>query len=251
MCDQHVSKQTRSRSLLSKIRSRARLPIEWAHASSASRAVRRDRLTYCSYRKLTRIEQCVDRAMTREVPGVIVEFGVALGGSGIIMARRSPERQYHGFDVFGMIPPPGSEKDDQQSRDRYETIASGRSSGIGGDLYYGYRKDLFTDVVNGFARHGCAVDYQRVFLYKGLFEETWPRFPSDAKIAVAHVDCDWYDPVSFCIRAVLPRLSTGSSLVFDDYNDYGGARIAIDELLAEHGDQFSVDPGQNVVLTRL
>jgi len=217
-------------------------------ASQISRAVRREHLTYCSFRKLARLERCVELTLEREVPGAVVEFGVALGGSAIVLTKRCRDRHFHGFDLFGMIPEPSSEKDDIVSRERYKTIASGQADGIDGATYYGYRTNLFDEVVEAFARHGCPVDGRRVFLHKGLFHETWEKFPADRLISVAHIDCDWYEPVTFCLNAALPRLAKGSMLILDDYEDYGGARAAVDEFLLMHKNRFTVDLGENVVL---
>jgi asparagine synthase (glutamine-hydrolysing) len=218
-------------------------------SSPTSTAVRRENLTYLSARKLDRLEQCVDLALKKNVPGAVLEFGVALGGSGIVLAARCGERAFHGFDLFGLIPAPTSEKDDLKSKQRHEIIASGRSKGIGGEMYYGYRKDLFSEVVAAFARHHCPVDNKRVFLHKGLFDQTWPNFPPTERVAVAHIDCDWYDPVKFCLAAVSPLLSQGSILILDDYHEYGGCRAAVQEFLDNSG-VFAVDAGENVLLMR-
>src|SRR5690606_20177900 len=146
----------------------------------------RDRLTYLSFDKLRRIRRALNE--TKQVKGDILEFGVALGGSGIILAHATgASRRFLGFDVFGMIPPPTSEKDDPKSKDRYETIRAGASQGIGGDEYYGYKADLFSEVAASFRRHGAPVDGQKVILCKGLFEETWPTEQVEA-VAVAHID---------------------------------------------------------------
>ena len=112
-----------------------------------------------------------------DVPGDVAEFGMALGGSAIVLARHATRRGrgFHGFDVFGMIPPPTSEKDDDKSRDRYRKIATGESRGLGGDLYYGYRDDLYADVCRSFTRFGLEIDNSTVSLHKGLFEETLPN----------------------------------------------------------------------------
>jgi O-methyltransferase len=77
------------------------------------------------------------------VSGDVLEFGVALGGSAIVLAGIAglAHRRFYGFDVFEMIPAPTSEKDDEKSKQRYNLIASGKSEGIGGDLYYGYRNN--------------------------------------------------------------------------------------------------------------
>ena len=56
--------------------------------------------------------------------------------------------------------------------------------------------------------------------------------------------------MKFCIAAILPRLNSGSILVFDDYHDYGGARTAVNELLSGHGDYFTADMGENAILIR-
>jgi asparagine synthase (glutamine-hydrolysing) len=152
-----------------------------------------------------------------------------------------------------MIPPPNA-NDDPDSLARYEVIASGRSAGIKGDPYYGYRDDLYSEVVANFARFGLEVDSRRVSLHRGLFEET---MVFDGPVAVAHIDCDWHDSVRTCLERIWPVLSPGGFLVIDDYRTYGGCARAVDEHLAEHPDLGPVDDGEgppersvNLVLRR-
>ena len=212
-----------------------------------TRAVVEDRLTYLSVGKLRRLQRALKE--TGKVEGDILEFGVALGGSGIIFALNlGKSRRFLGFDVFQMIPPPTSDKDDPQSKARYESIKSGASEGIGGDKYYGYREDLFTEVKASFARHDAPVDGHRIILYRGLFEETWPTV-SIGPIALAHIDCDWYDPVRFCLHAVADKVSEGGIVIIDDYNDWGGCRKAVDEFIAERSDYLFED-GPNPFLRK-
>ncbi|MDQ3565463.1 MAG: TylF/MycF family methyltransferase [Pseudomonadota bacterium] len=216
-----------------------------------ARSVLRDRLTYLSPEKISRLTRAVDDVVDRQVPGDILEFGVALGGSSVLLARRvSPERQFHGFDVFGLIPPPNSAKDDAKSKERYQVISSGQSIGIGGDGYYGYRHDLYESVSGTLARFGRPVDGRSVFLHKGLFAETWLRY-ARPQVAFAHIDCDWYDPVELCLNAVLTRLAPGGIIALDDYHDYGGCRAATDEFLGAHPGVFAVDDGPNLILRRV
>jgi O-methyltransferase len=215
-----------------------------------TRAVRKDGLTYLSVEKLWRIESAIDQIIRQRVPGHILEFGVALGGSAIILAKHAtPTRQFHGFDVFGMIPPPRSEKDDTKSRERYEIIRSGQSKGIrGNNDYYGYRANLYEEVKATFARYGRPVNGTSIQLHKGLFEETLPALEL-APVAFAHVDCDWYDPVSYCLKVLADRMSMGGVIVIDDYHDYGGARTAVDEFVTVRRD-FTLEPGQNPFLRK-
>jgi O-methyltransferase len=206
------------------------------------------RLTYLKQEKIVRIEQALADIAERGVGGCFVECGVALGGSGIIIATLMPDgREFHGYDVFGMIPPPTSEKDDEKSKARYETIRTGQSRGIGGDQYYGYIDDLYERVVDNFARFGQPVDGGRVVLHKGFFQDT--LHPA-AAIAFAHIDCDWYDPVKLCLDRIVPCLSAGAYVVLDDYNDYGGCRVAVDEFLSGNPDVDVIARTPNFVFRR-
>lgn len=219
------------------------------HLGEIARSVRLDGLTYLSAEKMERIERNLARVAAEGVPGDFMEFGVALGGSAIVIAERAVAdgRVFHGFDVFGMIPEPTSEKDDQKSKDRYGQIASGKSRGLKGDVYYGYRDDLYSEVVASFARYRLPVAPGRIELHKGLFEDTVPGVVSDRPIAFAHIDCDWYDPVAFCLRVVGDRMAKGGIIVLDDYNDYGGCRTAVEEFIASHH-EFELEIGASAVL---
>jgi asparagine synthase (glutamine-hydrolysing) len=114
---------------------------------------------------------------------------------------------------------------------RYKKIRTGRSSGLGGDVYYGYLDDLYERVRQNFAGFGMEVDGRRIVLHKGLFKDTLD--PADPRpVAFAHIDCDWYEPVHYCLESLHKRLSPGACVVLDDYNDYGGCRKAVDDYLA-------------------
>ena len=156
--------------------------------------------------------------------------------TGIILAHGAGEqRRFIGFDVFDMIPPPSSAKDDDKSRVRYELIRAGKSRGIQGDEYYGYRSNLLEEAELAFARNGVPVDGERIVLVKGLFEETWPTINVPA-IALVHIDCDWYHPVRFCLNACAGKMCTDGLVVIDDYYDWAGCHAAVDEFLAERKD---------------
>src|SRR3546814_8191700 len=122
--------------------------------------------------------------------------------------KPSEARCFFGLDFFAMIPPPTSEKDDPKSKTRYEAIASGQAQGLNGDPYYGYRDDLYEHVSTQLARFGTPVDGARINLVKGLFEETLPSLDIE-RIAFAHIDCDWYDPVRYCLDETSRRLAPG------------------------------------------
>ena len=214
--------------------------------SATAKQVRRERLTYLRPDRLRTLERCSDEVNARSVSGQFIECGVALGGSSVVLATRmGPGRELHAYDVFEMIPAPTAE-DPPDVHERYATIKSGASAGIGGDLYYGYRDDLEVHVLRTLERYGLSVG-KRVSLHKGLFEDTLhPAGP----VALAHIDCDWYEPVKVCLQRVGERLSPGGFIVLDDYADYGGARAATDRFLTEFPDFQLIEFESNVALTR-
>ena len=189
-------------------------------------------MTYLSERKFAAIESALNRISASCVPGCFAECGIALGGSGTVIAALMPDgREFHGYDVFGDDPYPPLPRKTMRSRGpptRKIHSKRGQSRGIEADLYYGYVENLYDLVVDNFARFGQPVDGRRVTLHRGCFEETlYPASP----VAFAHIDCDWDDRVKLCLERIVPRLAEGAHVVLDDYNDYGGCRRAVDEFL--------------------
>jgi asparagine synthase (glutamine-hydrolysing) len=177
------------------------------------------------------------------VPGSTIETGVALGGSAIVIAAAG--REFHGYDVFGMIPSPTAD-DPPEVHARYAAIARGESKGIGCDVYYGYRDDLFADVVTALATHGFTVG-DRVHLHRGLFEEALhPAGP----VALAHIDCDWFEPVSTSLERIYPHLSPGGFMIIDDYFAYEGCRRATDRFRDWHRDLQVVQAREHLILQK-
>ncbi len=218
--------------------------------SAFASELRSEGLTYLSHTKLMRLEALFEDLDKERVVGSYAEFGIALGGSGILIAKAAQKRQarFFGFDVFGMIPEPTSEKDDDVSRERYSVIASGQSKGIKGGQYYGYVDDLYSQVCTNFEKHGVAVDGKAISLVKGLFEDTVPHVDL-APLALAHLDCDWYDPVRYCLHHLADVIVEGGAIILDDYHHYDGCKIATDEFLSTHP-EFEPDFGENVILRR-
>ena len=168
-----------------------------------------------------------------KVPGIYLEAGVALGGSAILLAKiKPPGVTLRLFDVFAMIPPPNA-NDGEDAHRRYAEIRSGTAQGLGGGKYYGYLDNLLETVQGNLHRFGIDLEREGVELIPGLFQET---LFLDSPVAFAHIDCDWYDSVRTCLERIVPWLSPGGIMVFDDYSSYSGCRKAVDEFLAsDHG----------------
>lgn len=195
--------------------------------------VRAEKLTFLNasnLRDLAFLVQDVDR---RGVPGLLVEAGTARGGSAITMAAAKVQtRRMKVYDVFAMIPPP-SDGDGQDVHRRYAKIAAGDAKGMGGELYYGYRPDLLTEVTESFQRLGLPTSEHNVELVPGLFEDT---IVLDEPVAFAHLDGDWYESTMTCLLRIAPLVSPGGRIVLDDYYAWSGCRKAVDEYFAGRSD---------------
>jgi O-methyltransferase len=239
--------QRRAR-LMSRLERMVRQFIGRRLLSKISREVLDARLTYLSIRKLMTIEKLMRRIDRSKVPGDVFECGVALGGSAIVLASlMTADRCMYCFDVFGMIPPP-SDSDPKVVHRRYQVISDGSAGGIGGDVYYGYLDNLYDRVAANFKRFRQPVDGRRIVLKRGLFEDT---LNPTAPVALAHIDSDWHDPVRLCLERIWPALSIGGYIVLDDYNDYPGCRIAVDEFVRRTPEANVVQTAPNAVIQKM
>jgi asparagine synthase (glutamine-hydrolysing) len=72
-------------------------------------------------------------------------------------------------------------------------------------------------------------------IWPGLFEDT---LYIAEPVALAHIDCDWYQSVMLCLERITPHLIPGGVLVIDDYRDWAGCKRAVDEYFTGRGDEF-------------
>lgn len=200
--------------------------------ASTVRKVRARNVTYLETSALVELAEAALAIERRRIHGVLVEAGCALGGSAIVLARaKAKHRPLFVYDVFGMIPAP-SENDGQDVQERYRVIQDGRSAGIGGDRYYGYRDDLYETVQHTFEEFDLEPVVHHVHLVKGLYEDT---LVLDEPVALAHIDCDWYESVMTCLERIEPHLVEGGMLIVDDYHSWSGCKRAVDEYFSRPG----------------
>ena len=197
--------------------------------------VLRNSLTYLEKGALLDLFLAVESVADKPGNGIIIEAGCALGGSAIVIASaKSKTRTFQIFDTFGLIPPP-SGNDENDSIDRYDDIISGNAQGIAGNTYYGYFKDLKTQVELNFEQAGLSISENHIELIQGLFEDKlWINRP----VILAHLDCDWYNSVLVCLERIVPNLVAGGILVVDDYYHWAGCRKAVDYYFSDKMSSF-------------
>lgn len=222
-------------------------PMSDSDVAELIRSVRAERLTYCGAPKMENLARAAQDVISRGVKGDFLEAGVALGGSAIVLGRiKEADRDLNLYDVFEMIPAPGA-RDGDDAHCRFREIESGGSKGLGPDLYYGYTKDLIRVVRENLTRFGVPPERSRIHLKPGLFEQS---LDVCRPVALAHIDCDWYDSVKVCVNRILPYLSVGGVIAFDDYSSFSSCRTLVDELLDSRSDLKIIYKARSIGLMR-
>lgn len=200
--------------------------------------VQRERLTFLDQQALVGLAATVQNLDLGERRGAIIEAGTALGGSSVVIAAaKARDRQFICYDTFGMIPPP-SDFDGEDVHDRYAVIAAGESEGFDGEVYYGYRDDLIGEISASMTRAGFPPSDNEVTFLQGIYQDT---MDIDFPVALAHVDCDWYESVMTCLERITPWLTPGGRFIIDDYDAWSGARTAVDEFMSDSANLFRAE----------
>lgn len=154
------------------------------------------------------------------IEGAIVECGVWNGGAAALMAvaqgKREPQRDVYLFDSFQQLPRP-VEKDGKKAGAMYEegTLLGGAPGEVS------RVRDAF-----------CCLHLplERVRIIEGWFKDTFPVTPIP-KIALLHIDADWYESVKLCLETYYASVVSGGFVVFDDYGSWEGCKRAVDEFM--------------------
>jgi asparagine synthase (glutamine-hydrolysing) len=185
--------------------------------------VKHQKKTYLTYGKLFSLASSFRYLQKRtQNPLEVTEFGVGRGGSAILLAWLVGH--YGGrltlFDVFGRIPAP-TEKDGQRAFDRYQIILNSEN-----DNYYGNIPDLI-DLIKDEISTVC--DLARVTFVQGKYEQTLPSLNYHQAFNLVHVDCDWYESSKAVFDFLQHHLHPGAILQVDDYSNWQGSHMAVDE----------------------
>jgi hypothetical protein len=81
----------------------------------------------------------------------------------------------------------------------------------------------------------------RVTLFKGLFEETLPKYtPPAHDVLIVNIDCDLYSSTIFVLNTLAPHLKPGTFIYFDEFADCNHELRAFDEFLCRTGRKVSL-----------
>ena len=164
------------------------------------------------------------------VPGCILEFGVQWGATmaQLISLRGMYEpynhtRHIYGFDTFEGFVNTSKDKDGSHLSDGNYCV------------YDGYESQL--EEILSLHEANSPISHIRKFsLVKGDASSTSKKWVEDnphAIVAMAIFDMDIYQPTKDALEAIIPRLTKGSVLVFDELNcpAFPGETQALEEVL--------------------
>jgi O-methyltransferase len=160
-------------------------------------------------------------ARTSSIEGDVAECGVFRGSTLIPMAlylkQHGIRKNLFGFDSFEGFDE--SVNIDIRMGGRY--IEPKRVGGLSDTSY----EQVYQRIV----QFGLS---STVTLVKGYFRETLSRFKC-LRMSFVYLDCDLYQSYKECLEFFYPLLSTGGTILFDEYNDppWPGCNKAVDEFL--------------------
>jgi O-methyltransferase len=175
-----------------------------------------------SRRNLTTLYRESTRVLRDNIPGCFVEIGVHRGGSAAILAQvlmDQPNRHLHLFDRWGDLPEPTEE--DGYRAEEY------RKDAIGGKLAK-LREDPPLEATREVLEEIIEFPKDRLHYHAGWYSETLPEY-SGGPIALASVDCDYYEAVKLSLAFLDRYASPGATIIADDYTAWPGTKKAVHE----------------------
>lgn len=167
-------------------------------------------------------------------PGIIMEFGVRWGrNTALLQNLRGIYEPYNhtrrivSFDTFEGFP-------SVSEQDGSDSIAQAGAYSVT-KQYASY----LTEIVDHHEHESPISHINKTELVAGDATQTlplWLERHQETLIAMAYFDFDLYDPTRVCINAIIPRLTQGSLLVFDqlNYGTFPGETMALRNTLSTH-----------------
>jgi hypothetical protein len=187
--------------------------------------------TLVGTRGLEATYKIVKEVCEKNIPGDIVELGVARGGAAALMASvmfneftcKKQARKLWLFDSYEGLPEP-TNKDfnpefGEDTGDHVRPLPKGSCLGQLDEVKY----LMFTK--NGFPK-------DRIEFVKGWFENTLPVTRKQIEqIAVLRIDADWYESTKCCLENLYDKVVSGGYVIVDDYQSCYGCSRAVDEFI--------------------
>jgi predicted O-methyltransferase YrrM len=188
--------------------------------------------TMLSEARLYSLFSLVKRVCLENVPGNIIECGVAGGGSTALMAAviqryTKQPRWLYAFDSFEGMPTPTA----QDKHSGIPAEATGWGTGTCAAPEASVR-EICTKL-------GVS---QIVKTVKGYFQETLPRMRNMVgMISLLHMDGDWYESTQAILQNLYDRVVSNGLIQVDDYGFWEGCRQAVHEFETQRQIKFEIN----------
>lgn len=162
---------------------------------------------------------------SNQIEGVIVEVGVANGGSAQILNNyKTNDKKLFLFDTF-------------------EGLKDCLFEFDGGDLYNGMMTYEETTIINLFKN-------QNVQVVKGYFPKSAIGVLDNLKISFLHLDVDTYQSTLNGLKYCYDKINTGGVIIIHDYinnESTKGVTLAVDEFFSEKKEKIIIPNGGKVI----
>jgi hypothetical protein len=176
--------------------------------------------------------QAIRYIIDNKIQGDFVEFGVAKGGSAMLMALTLKslgveDRDIYLYDLFGERPKYSEWDVEIQSgksvRDFYDLVDQGDKEATKNWEFYNAKEVLGNLRSTGY-------NMNRIHFIEGDVCDTLNAF-SHKKVALMRLDTDFYDSTKHELHTLYPKLVDRGVVIIDDYGHWHGARKATEEFL--------------------
>lgn len=177
--------------------------------------------TMVKSKNLLNLFSLVEKVNALNVPGDIVECGVWNGGASAMMAfaclntKVPRERLFWLFDSFEGLPLPGPQDGKVENKYFFDGMCRGSVSSV---------EKVFEKL---------CLSLNNVRIVKGWFEATLRGAAID-RIAVLHIDADWYDSVKYVLETFYEKVVPGGFIVLDDYGYWEGCNRALEDFISHN-----------------
>jgi O-methyltransferase len=195
--------------------------------------------TMSSSERIFALYNAVKFITATNVPGDIVECGVASGGSCMIAALtlkhlNRMDKDIYLYDTFsGMSKPTEKDKPIGAAKQLITKTSveiweeNQKDDGINMWCFASLEKVQQNLLSTGYPD-------EKLRFVKGKVEDTIPNtIPSC--ISILRIDTDWYESTYHSLTHLYPLLSVGGVIIFDDYSFWEGSKEAVDQYFSEQG----------------
>jgi O-methyltransferase len=163
---------------------------------------------------LWKLQKCLNQ---QNIAGDVVECGSYKGGSSAILrAAMGDNRKLWIYDSFEGMP------------------ATTSRDGTEASNYVGSCRASEQDVLEILNLTGAAKD--EYVITKGWFQDSFKKV-LPRKVALLHVDADWYDSVTLVLKTFYDLISSGGCVILDDFGYWEGCREAFYDFCADHNEK--------------